>query len=270
MMAKRSILSNASETLSNRNLGEEIRFTHNPVKDFKTSCCKKVGDGDDVDSEADFKAACKRVDDKDIWCILSLMNLPNLNYCEIESKEKIAAGLNAFNSNHKITEIVAQLSKAPAFELVQFLGECVVYKCVYLWHTRKFNVILFFIGKRINKGYAWDQLMCDLIRYITKHGKRIAASLLRRKQIAKCREALGKSPKVTSSLALKCALDIVRNIHRGIDDNVLCGGMTLLHGCLENTQFKYIGRKETTCLIAYTLQKNLMMMQSLKDRKKRK
>ena len=85
-MAKRSILSNASETLSNRNLGEEIRFTHNPVKDFKTSCCKKVGDGDDVDSEADFKAACKRVDDKDIWCILSLMNLPNLNYCEIESK----------------------------------------------------------------------------------------------------------------------------------------------------------------------------------------
>ena len=34
---------------------------------------------------------------------------------------------------------------------------------------------------------------------------------------------------------------------------VVCGGMTLLHFCLENTQFKYIGRKETAYLIAYIL-----------------
>ncbi len=219
-------------------------------------------------SKTDFKAACERVDDNDIWCILLLVDFPSLNYCEIESKVKIVAGLDAFNSNPNATEIVAQLINAPASELVQFLGECVVHKCVYLWHTRKFNLIIFFVGKEINKGYAWYQMIYDLISFITHDGKRIAASFLRRKQFAKWRDALGKSPQGTSQLALECALDIARNIQMGIGNYVLHGGKSLLHCCLENTQFKYIGRKETACLIASTLHKHLMMMHSLKNSKK--
>jgi len=253
---------------STRNLREEILFTHNPEKDVKTSCCKKVGDGDDVVSETDFKAASKRVDDKDIWCILLLVDLPDLNYSEIESREKVVAGMDAFNSNPKITEIVAQLMNAPASGLVQFLGECVVHKCVYLWHTQKFNLIIFFVGKEINKGYAWNRMIYDLITFITHDGKRIAASLLRRKQFAKCRGALGKPPQSTSNLAKEWALDFARNIQMGIGNYVHHGGKTLLHCCLENTQFKYIGKKETACRIAYTLQNNLIMMQSIKSRMK--
>mmetsp|Transcript_9250 Transcript_9250/g.14232 ORF Transcript_9250/g.14232 Transcript_9250/m.14232 type:complete len:254 (-) Transcript_9250:34-795(-) len=230
--------------------GEEVNLLHD--QEEQESSQKR--------SKTYFKAACERVDDNDIWCILLLVDLPSLNYSEVESKEKIVAGLDVFTSNPKTTEIVAQLIIAPASELVQFLGECIVHKCVYLWHTRKFNLIIFFVGKEINKGYAWNRMIYDLITFITHDGKRIAASLLRRKQFAKCRDALGKSPQGTSQLAMECALDIALNIQMGIGNYVLHGGKSLLHCCLENTQFKYIGRKETACLIAYTLHKNLMIM----------
>jgi len=254
---------------SYHNLVEGIPFSPDPVTDIKLSSCKKVGDGVDVVSEIDFKTACERVDDKEICCIVALVELSTLNYCNRDNKENNVAGKDAFTSNPTTPEIVAHLNNAPTSVLIQFLGEYVVHKCVRIWHTRKLDLLSFFICDEIYKAYAWEEILLDLVSVITRYGKRTAASLLRRKQFSKCRDLLRKSTQAASKRAVEKALDIVGNINIGVGNYVLSGGKSLLHCCLENTQFKYLPEKETACLIACSLHENLMMMHTLKNRKKK-
>ncbi len=231
---------------------------------FDLSSCKKVGDGDDVVSEIEFERACERVDDKDICCIVALVDLSTLNHCNHGNKEKAVARADSFISIIKNSDIVAQLINAPTPGLIHFVGECVVHKCVHLWHSRQLDLFSFFLGDEINKSFVLKQILDDLLSFIRRRGKRIAASLLRRKQFAKCKDFLSKSPQAASKLAVEWALDIAHNIHNGVCTYLLRGGKSLLHCCFENTQFNYIGRKHTACLIAYSLQKKLMTMQRLK------
>lgn len=234
---------------SNHNLGEAIPVNPNPRIE---SPPEKFGD--DLETDQAFKAACGRVDDKTLWVVHLLAGYSHA--------EKITAQPYAFTSE----KLVTQLISAPTSRFIQFLGEYVVHHCVNIWHTRKVNLVVLFICGEINEGYAWNQMLYNLGSLVRRHGKRTAASLLRRKQFAKCKDALDISQ--ATKLAMECALDIVRNINNRVSKYVFHGGKSLLHCVLENTQFEYIDRKETAFLIAYTLYNNLVLMRNLQNRRK--
>ncbi len=238
---------------SNRNLGEGNPVNLNPTKDVKTSPPENVGD--DLETDQAFKAVCERVDDKNLWVV-------HLLACYFHS-DKIIAQPYAFTSE----KLVTQLSNVPTSGFIQFLGEFVVHHCVYIWHTRKVNLVIFFIRDERSKGNAWNQMLNKLGTLVRHYGKRTAASLLRRKQFAKCRDVHGIS-KATSQLAMESALGIVRKINVRVSKYVLDGGKSLLHCVLENTQFDYIDRKETAFLIAYTLYNNFVLMRKLQNNNK--
>mmetsp|Transcript_802 Transcript_802/g.1328 ORF Transcript_802/g.1328 Transcript_802/m.1328 type:complete len:217 (+) Transcript_802:292-942(+) len=202
--------------------------------------------GDDDDDLRAFKAACDRVGDNALWCVLLLADYPNMKDCRLDNIQKI----------------VAQSLNTPTSGLIQFVGEYVFHKCVSIWSARKDYLGLILIHGKLYKGYAFARMIDDLMYVIQRHGKRNAASMLRRHQFTKRRYALNKS-QPTSELATEWALDIVRKISNGVCTYVKCGGNSLLRCCLDNIQLEYFDRKETACIIACTLLDNLAMMKHL-------
>jgi hypothetical protein len=213
--------------------------THH-CQEFKVSC-----KGDDDDLRA-FKEACDRVGDKALWCVLVLADYPNMKDCRLDN----------------IQNIVARSLNTPTSRLIQFVGEYVFHKCVSIWSAKKDNLGLILIHGRLYKGYAFARMIDDLMHVIQRHGKRNAASMLRRHQFTKRRYALNKS-QPTSELATEWALDIVRRISDGVRTYVNRGGNSLLRCCWDNIQLEYFDRKETACIIACKLLDNLAMMKRL-------
>lgn len=255
------------------NVGEESPSIPNPNKNLKTSQYEVGSEDSSIKGTEELKDD-DMLGDKDICVCIKIgyemlfdSKSPNKNPpWTLYKSDPMEDGTPLSSDKHKerlLAELFnpdanAGLHPDPEDLLVTFLGEYVVYKCVRFWNSRSGDQHLrnFFIFGQINKGYACNKMFYDLLSCITSYGKRHAASMLRRKKLAKTslRDAL-------SARAIKKALKIVRNIHERVNDYIpKASGGSLLHCCVENTPFHFFDGRKTAYLIAYTLHSNLVLM----------
>jgi hypothetical protein len=130
----------------------------------------------------------------------------------------------------------------PEIDLIQFLGEYVLHKCVAMWHdkifNRSFRIDSDFVLGFANSRIIWLELLSDLRSFIEQYGRRYAASMLRRTVFKNLRSVQDRSQPI-SKLALEWAVGAVNDLlEKGVGSR--WHGQTVLSFCTKHNQFKYI------------------------------
>ncbi len=135
---------------------------------------------------------------------------------------------------------------------IRFLGEYMLYKCVYVWHKKNFNLRAVFVCDIMsNIGLIWMGIIFDLKSFIKRFGRRYAASMMRRSAFKKLRKSHVDYQEI-SKLALEWAIGAVNRLLYNVKE-LPCLGRIVPRFCTKHNQLHVIDDKmQTIERIAHT------------------
>jgi hypothetical protein len=158
------------------------------------------------------------------------------------------------NPKQKVLQWLEVISNSSEQELVQFLGEYVLFKCVTIWRNQMHNGEPSYSVENINNGIVCCASLCNLTIIIKQHGRRLVAPMMRRSHFAMLRDSQDRSVQIKNE-ALNWAIRVVHRITCGLSSHLRLGESNLAQYCNSQIPSVIIPAHEISVHIEYTLNK---------------